>query len=302
MVHTALRTVEPSTRPLTEAMPVLQARERIQEKTSEANPLAREGSPIAHQTQQVVTQVSASLTSDRQEVSFDTRSISASQSDAIQSIATSERMATTAPQAVMAGHAPAVETSPPTLTSAPTPLPRREKGVAVPASTIIPTSSAERPLPSEPGPISPSLTDSPLHPAPPNQLQAKPSPIEQARVALHQPASERPSTVDRPLPSTLAIQADYGWLAHELWTRVERLKGFPRLARLNGWQGKVVIRAVIDDQGRLVHQIIEESSGYEALDHHALELMKQVCPVALRHPLGQPQVAVHVPIHYRIEP
>ena len=122
-----------------------------------------------------------------------------------------------------------------------------------------------------------------------------PSPLEQAK------AHSNPTPTGLPTPTSLRTKADYSWLAQELWNRVERLKRYPRLARMHGWEGKVVVRAVIKDDGSLLHETVEESSGHEALDQDALDLMKQVCPLALKHTLGQSQVVVHVPIHYRIE-
>lgn len=136
---------------------------------------------------------------------------------------------------------------------------------------------------------------------PPVQVKTQPFPTEQAMAPHLQATNGRASLVDWPTPPTGIVKADYGWLARELWDRVERLKRFPWLARLHGREGKVVIPAVIDEKGRLVHQEIEESSGYEALDQDALALRNHVCPLTLRHSLGEPQVAVHVPIHYRIE-
>lgn len=124
--------------------------------------------------------------------------------------------------------------------------------------------------------------------------------IEERRLVAATSVARAPVT-ELPVRAMPGTQADYGWLARELWTRVEQVKRYPRLARQHGWEGKVVVRAVIKADGSLVHEAVEESSGHEALDQDALDLMQQVCPLALKHPLGRPQVVVHVPIHYRIE-
>lgn len=121
------------------------------------------------------------------------------------------------------------------------------------------------------------------------------------RSILTAPALARLPVMELPVRATPDTEADFGWLADQLREHMERKKRYPRLARMNGWEGKVVIRAVIRADGGLAHEAIEESSGYDALDQAALDLMKQVCPLALKHPLGQPQVVVDVPIHYRIE-
>jgi len=82
---------------------------------------------------------------------------------------------------------------------------------------------------------------------------------------------------------------------------VERLKRYPRLARLHGWEGKVLVRTVIREGGHLAEHSVVEGSGHPVLDQEALDLVKQVFPLALAHPLGQPEVVVDVPIQYRIE-
>lgn len=105
-----------------------------------------------------------------------------------------------------------------------------------------------------------------------------------------------------PIARTLSLHPDYGWLTDSLRRRVESLKAYPRLARAQGWEGRVVVRATIKDDGSLLDAQVVESSGYEALDDDAIRLMKRACPIRLQHELGQPHVAVVVPIQYRLEP
>lgn len=95
-------------------------------------------------------------------------------------------------------------------------------------------------------------------------------------------------------------KADYGWLAEALWHRVEQLKRYPHIARMNRWEGKVILRAVIKEDGQLIDLEVAETSGYAVLDHDALEVMRQASPLKLKHPLGKPQVVVQVPISYKL--
>ncbi len=134
--------------------------------------------------------------------------------------------------------------------------------------------------------------------------QSPSTPVSEAvegRSVVPAPVLSRVPLTEQPVRAMPDTKADYGWLAQELWHRIERLKRYPRLARMHGWEGKVVVRAVIKDDGSLLHETVEESSGHEALDQDALDLVKQACPLALKHALGQSQVVVHVPIQYRIE-
>lgn len=125
-------------------------------------------------------------------------------------------------------------------------------------------------------------------------------------------AQEAPGPVDAPVATvvmnhppigrTLSLHPDYRWLTDSLRRRVESLKAYPRLARMQGWEGIVVVRATIKDDGSLLDAQVVESSGYEALDDDAIRLMKRTCPIRLQHELGQPHVVVTVPIQYRLDP
>ncbi|MFM8551983.1 MAG: energy transducer TonB [Nitrospiraceae bacterium] len=95
-------------------------------------------------------------------------------------------------------------------------------------------------------------------------------------------------------------KSDYGWLAQTIRSRVEQLKHYPHMARANRWEGRVVLRAVIGEDGQLVDLTIAESSGHSVLDDAAVDVLKKAAPLALPQPLGRSQVVVQVPISYRL--
>jgi protein TonB len=100
--------------------------------------------------------------------------------------------------------------------------------------------------------------------------------------------------------STPAVKADYGWLAESLRRRLAEIKRYPSAARLNGWEGKVVLRAVIRADGHLSEVKVHRSSGYEALDNAAMEAIRLVCPLHMTNAIGAAEVAVYVPIVYSL--
>jgi len=112
------------------------------------------------------------------------------------------------------------------------------------------------------------------------------------------PALARVPLMELPVRAMPGTKADYGWLADDLRHRIEQEKRYPRLGRVHGWEGRVVLQAVIMSDGHLGSADIIESSGYEALDQDAVDLLKRITPFTLRHPLGQPMVVVRVAIHY----
>lgn len=124
-------------------------------------------------------------------------------------------------------------------------------------------------------------------------VSAEPYPVETEQAS--------PVVKELQVRSAPTTKADYSWLAEALWNRVEQLKRYPHIARMNRWQGKVVLRAVIREDGQLMDLEIAESSGHSVLDRDAMEVMKQASPLKLKHPLGQPQVVVQVPINYKLQ-
>lgn len=96
-------------------------------------------------------------------------------------------------------------------------------------------------------------------------------------------------------------RADYGWLRDALWGRIEELKRYPALARTNHWEGKVVVSAVIRDDGEVMGVQISETSGRTVLDEEAMAVMKKASPLRLKHPLGQRQITILIPISYRLD-
>lgn len=96
-------------------------------------------------------------------------------------------------------------------------------------------------------------------------------------------------------------RADFGWLRDTLWNRIEELKRYPALARMNHWEGKVVVSAVIRDDGEVMGVQIAETSGRAVLDEEAMAVMKKASPLRLKHPLGQRQITILIPISYRLD-
>jgi protein TonB len=99
---------------------------------------------------------------------------------------------------------------------------------------------------------------------------------------------------------TPAVKVDHGWLAESLRRRLAELKRYPSVARLNGWEGKVVLRAVIRADGHLSEVKVHRSSGYVVLDNAAMEAIRTVCPLQMHQALGAAEVAVYVPMVYSL--
>ncbi|TLY17813.1 MAG: hypothetical protein E6K69_01570 [Nitrospirae bacterium] len=159
---------------------------------------------------------------------------------------------------------------PPTEATPPVPQQAIVSPVPAPPSdqSLISNQVTEAPQPQPMEPVKPETAE--------GTMQAAAPAIQEAAIREH---PGRPSPAAKP---------DYGWLAQALWSRIEQLKRYPQIARMNRWEGKMDLE-------------VAESSGHQVLDLAALEIVRQASPLKLLHDLGQPQVVVQVPISYRLE-
>ena len=104
-----------------------------------------------------------------------------------------------------------------------------------------------------------------------------------------------------PPPSNAPTKRDYGWLSEAILRRVEELKRYPASARADRAEGKVVVRAVIDENGSISEVGVFQSSGYPTLDEAAIQTMRQAAPLHLPHPLGQSRMTIKIPMNYRLD-
>jgi protein TonB len=104
-----------------------------------------------------------------------------------------------------------------------------------------------------------------------------------------------------PPGSNRPARIDYGWLSEVVLRRVEELKRYPAEARVDRAEGKVVVKAVINEDGSVDNVEIFQSSGSATLDNAAVDLMRRAAPFALPHSLGKPRVTIKIPMNYRLD-
>jgi len=159
--------------------------------------------------------------------------------------------------------------------------------------------AASQPVRSEPQVI--ARTAQPIEtPAPAATEQpAAAAPAVAAQSA--EPVSHQPAAVQTiPVRSSPAPQRDYGWLAETLRERIEELKRYPPMARMNNWQGKVVLKFVVKEDGTVENLEVVQSSGHTVLDEAAMETIRRASPLPLKHELGKPRVTFQFPISYTL--
>jgi periplasmic protein TonB len=175
--------------------------------------------------------------------------------------------------------APSIEKAVPMVTERETAAPVEQSAQLVqrqPADTAPVTQQPEAASTAS-RPADPSMTDRPA--------------VQEERTVV---AKADPAATPSPRP-------DYGWVRDALRRRIVEMKQYPAQARLNHLEGKVILRAVIRADGHLGDLSVKESSGHRVLDDAAMEVIRRICPVPLKHVLGKPEIVVMIPIDYRLE-
>ena len=206
---------------------------------------------------------------------------------------------TSAPSPPMQPAAPAQTLSPPQLLAQPTTPPTSERTTTPVTAepTALPSTQATAPITHEvAAPIATESTSIMKPAEAPTAVSAEPdTQTAQSVQPTAQMAAISPALTNAP------TKRDYGWLSEEILRRVEELKRYPSSARIDRAEGKVVVKAVINEDGNLGEVEVFQSSGYLTLDKAAVETMRQAAPFHLPHPLGQPRMTIKIPMSYRLD-
>lgn len=198
-----------------------------------------------------------------------------------QSVVSAPAVVETVPEPVMTASAPVVHTAPAVEAVEAPPTPAHSSPVAEPV-----TAAASETPSAPPAPVEAVVVPT----APVAAAVAEPDP---ATLQEHQVVAQ--AAVARP-----AAKADYGWLAESLHRRIIELRHYPSTARLNGWEGKVVLKVSIRHDGQLKDVEVVKSSGHESLDQAAMEAVRRACPLHMKHELTAPMVVLHLPVSYSL--
>jgi protein TonB len=159
-----------------------------------------------------------------------------------------------------------------------------------PIAKAEPKIPAERPAPAPPAPAAPAV-EAPPPSAPPSPAAA-PGP---AAKADPQPASLLPGTEG---PDALSIRQ----YSIEVAGFAKKFKVYPRVARDNNWEGKVVIRVAVKANGVNATYSVLVSSGHEVLDKQALEMVTRGRPRAQIPPALQgKEFTFDIPVFYEMK-
>lgn len=153
--------------------------------------------------------------------------------------------------------------------------------------------TSDRPVQSPEPPAHPTLPDQPAPTAIATGSDNSSAPSTEAVQAIPQTASVPTQTA-----TASSARADYGWLQRAIFHRLEEIKRFSRPSLDQSRPLKVLVKAVVSDEGMLVEAEVVKSSGLHRIDQEAMALVQRAFPLQLDRPLDRRQIVMRIPITY----
>ena len=155
----------------------------------------------------------------------------------------------------------------------------------------------------------PSTNDPPTPESEPTATAATPEPPVQAPVAKDtgstsgggfQSAAPRQPDVSTPaeVVSASAPRADYSWLQRAIFQRLEELKRSSRPSLDDSRTLKVLVKAIVSNEGHLMDTEVVKSSGLDRIDKEAVALVQRAFPIQLDRALDRQRIVMRIPITY----
>lgn len=151
-----------------------------------------------------------------------------------------------------------------------------------------------------PVPVQEAVTPQPEVTNPePNVIAVTPTentiPVQTVSPAVAEP----PKPVERSTAEVDNALGEYGGL---LGRAIAKHKQYPKIAQMRGWQGEVKLDLKLDGNGKVLSATVSESSGYEALDKQALEMVRKASPFPMPpEALRNRTFNIIVPVSFKLE-
>jgi protein TonB len=197
-----------------------------------------------------------------------------------------------------------------------TPRPEQAAEPEPPASEPPPVAETEPPPPED---IQPARPDPAPPPPPPRTLELPPPPktlpppprVTRPRPPVTQPVAPvtrpaLPMLVQAPAPSVPAVSREAVAAATTSWqSRLQaylaRFKRYPAEAQMRHQEGTPLLRFTMTRDGRVLSYGLANSSGHEALDREALDLMQRAQPLPPLPPeVPQATIQLVVPLRFQL--
>ena len=154
-----------------------------------------------------------------------------------------------------------------------------------------------------PSPIKQEVTPPPAATeTPPTVIAVEPKveAIPREVVQVPAPPIEKPKP---PEPSPADVDNALGEYGGQLGRAIAKHKAYPKIAQMRGWEGEVMLDLKIDGSGNVLSAKVKDSSGHDALDNQALEMVKKASPFpAPPSALRSRTFNITVPVSFKLEP
>ncbi len=176
-------------------------------------------------------------------------------------------------------------------------------------------------VPSPPKPVE-EIKPVPIKPLQKKELTTVPKPIETGPEPAHTepppppaviaaaPKVDTPPVITAPPPEPPKkiepteedISAALGQYGGILGRAIAKHKQYPKIAQMRGWQGDCMLDLKIDSGGNVLSANVKESSGHEALDNQALEMVRKAAPFPTPpEALRGRNFNISVPVSFKLE-
>ncbi len=136
-------------------------------------------------------------------------------------------------------------------------------------------------------------------PPPPTVITAAPKVDIPPAVTVPPPPPEPPKKIE---PNEDDINAALGQYGSTLGRAIAKHKQYPKIAAMRGWQGECLLDLKLDGNGNVLSASVKESSGHEALDKQALEMVHKASPFpAPPDALRGRSFNITVPVSFKLE-
>jgi len=147
----------------------------------------------------------------------------------------------------------------------------------------------------------------PIQDSKPQLTQTEPPPPP-AVIAVA-PKVDAPPEIKAPPPEPKKIEpveedinAALSQYGGTLGRAIAKHKQYPKMAQMRGWQGDCLLDLKIDGSGNVLSADVKESSGFEALDKQALEMVRKAAPFPMPpEALRGRSFNITVPVSFKLE-
>lgn len=166
-----------------------------------------------------------------------------------------------------------------------------------PLHAVEPPAPPPSPIPPAPEPVAPKIET-------PSQAMPSSNAAPETSMTKDLPATPPASEVAALAPpnQSKASKPDDGWLSEQMGKWITDIdKHYPAALRMEGVQGKVVLIAILHEDGTLTDVKVAKSSGNVQLDQAAIADVERAAPITLSRPLGRPQRPIKFSISYDLK-